>query len=73
MNYLQMIPVIFDIIKAIEAAMPNSPGKEKFDAAFAALTQIFGDLAAQAPQRAALITVFVNGLTVAGIFKKKSA
>jgi hypothetical protein len=68
MNYLTLIPAIFQIVKMIEELMPESKGKEKFDAAVATVASTYGTIAPAVPT---LINNAVTLLNLAGTFKKQ--
>ena len=71
-NILTLIPVIFNVVKMIEQLMPASAGKEKFDAAIATLTQIYGDISGNMPAITSVVNGAVSLLNLAGIFTKKA-
>jgi len=67
MQYVLIIQSLLSLIKAIEAFMPNSSGKEKLDAVLAALEGLYG----QVPNVIPVINTFVATLHATGIFSKK--
>lgn len=71
MNYIQLIQVAVSAVKAIEQLMPDSPGKEKAEAALTMITEILGDISEQVPALLALFTYVVNILRQIGVFKVK--
>ena len=68
---LKIIPVLFEIIKAIEAALPEGgKGKEKLQLVRAFVENIFGDVAEVWPNLEKIITTIVTFLNTTGVFKK---
>lgn len=73
MQYLILIKTFIAAIKTVEQLMPDSKGKEKFDAALAIVSEIVSVADAQIPALQAVATLVVNGLRAAGVFKAKAA
>lgn len=73
MNYLILIKTMLAAIKTVESLMPDSKGKEKFDAAIAIVSEVVGAVDAQLPALETLATTVVNGLRAVGAFKAKAA
>lgn len=71
MNYFQLIPVVVEVIKAVEKLMPEG-GKstEKLAAARALLEAVYGELADNWPKIEALIEFLVGLFNKTGVFKK---
>jgi len=73
MNVITLLQAVFEIVKLIEAALPDSDGKSKFDAAIALIEQQAGDFV---KDKLPLVTTFINGavklLNIIGTFKKKA-
>lgn len=74
MNYfelLKLVPILFDIIKAVEAALPESgKGKEKLQLVREVLQGLFGDLTDMWPKIEKVITTIVTFLNAMGVFRK---
>jgi len=74
MNLLQLlkiIPVLFEIIKSIEAALPEGgKGKEKLQLVRAFVENIFGDISEIWPNLEKIIATIVTFLNTTGVFKK---
>ncbi len=74
MNLLQLlkiIPVLFEIIKSIEAALPEGgKGKEKLQLVRAFVENIFGDISEIWPNLEKIIATIVAFLNTTGVFKK---
>lgn len=72
MNIFVLIPTIIQIVKLIESLMPESKGKEKFDAAMGAAEQVLG--AVTVSQNQGTIGMAINGtvaaLNAAQVFTK---
>jgi hypothetical protein len=68
MNYLLLITTLISAIKDIEALMPASAGKDKFDAAIALVQGVVGDVGPTLPALASIATNVVNALRKAGVF-----
>lgn len=77
MQYVALLlkfgPLIFSTIKAFEAALPDSPGKQKFDSVMAFLTSTETELANAVPTLTTLVNNVVAAYNVSGVFTKKSA
>ena len=73
MNYILVLQTMVSAIKAVEALMPDSPGKDNFDAALVMVTAIVGDVTPLIPALKMVATLVVNGLRSVGIFGKKAA
>ena len=71
MDYKLVLTTLIQAIQAVEILMPESTGKEKFDAAMVMVTAIIGNVEAITPALVAIATLLVNGFRAAGIFKKK--
>jgi hypothetical protein len=69
MNYVTLLSTLISAIHAVEALMPNSPGKEKFDAAITIVQGVVGDVAPIVPQLMTIATTVVNGLRAVGKFQ----
>lgn len=72
MNLLNLLKAIFEIVKLIEAALPDSPGKEKFAAAMELINDKAGEAVAAMPVVATFVNGCVNVLNILGIFRKKT-
>lgn len=72
MNYVLLIKTFISAVKSVEALMPESKGKEKFDAAIAMVEEVFGTLESMIPALLLVATTVVNGLRAAGVFKAKA-
>jgi len=72
MNYLILIRTLIVAIKTVESLMPDSPGKEKFDAAIAIVEGVVGSVTDKLPVLQSLATDVVNALRLAGVFKAKA-
>ena len=72
MNYLQLIPMLIEIIKAIELAMPQSPGKDKFEAVILAVEGVVGSVQTALPQITPVINALVKSFAIVGLFTKKA-
>ena len=66
MNYLLMIKTFLAAVKTIEALMPASPGKEKFDVVMAITEDVVGSVASFAPALTMLATNAVNTYRAVG-------
>jgi hypothetical protein len=73
MNYLVLIPLLIQLISAVEQLMPNAAGSAKFNAVIAAIEQVFGSVASQLPALQAIATSVVNAYNATGVFKKVTA
>lgn len=73
MNFLTLIPVIFEIVRLIEKLLPESKGKEKFDAAFNVVEQVYGVVTDNKDAITKTINTTVALLNATGEFTKKSA
>ena len=72
MNYLLLLKTLVAAVKEIESLMPQSAGKDKFDAAIALVEGVVGDVQALLPQLTPIVSLVVAGLNAAGIFKKSA-
>ena len=72
MNYILTIKTLISAIKAVEALMPASKGKEKFDAALALVEAVVGDVTPIIPALQAIAALVVTGLRATGIFAQKA-
>lgn len=70
MNYITTITTVIDAVKAIEALMPSSTGKDKLDAVLTTISNTVGLIESQIPAITSLIGAIVSILNAAGIFKK---
>ena len=70
MNYRLLITTLIAAIKTVEALMPASSGKEKFDAAIVMVEGVVGELDGLLPALQAVATTVVNGLRAAGVFAR---
>lgn len=73
MNYILLIKTFIAAVKTVEALMPDSKGKEKFDAAIAIVEEVVGSVQTALPALVLLATNVVSGLRESGAFKKKAA
>lgn len=73
MNYKLLIATLIAAIKSVEALMPDSPGKEKFDAAIAMVEGVVGELTELLPALQLVATTVVSGLRAAGVFAVRKA
>lgn len=75
MNIFVLIPTIIQIVKLIEGLMPESKGKEKFDAAMSATEQVLG--AVTVSQNQGAVAMAINGtvaaLNAARVFTAKES
>lgn len=71
MNYLALIPVVFQVVRAIEQLMPNSQGKEKFEAALKMIEQLYNEITVATPVVTPIINTAVALLNLKGEFKKQ--
>jgi predicted butyrate kinase (DUF1464 family) len=71
-NYVLLIKTFIAAVKSIETLMPDSKGKEKFDAAIALVEGVIGDVQPMLPALEAVATMVVNGLRASGVFKAKT-
>ena len=68
---LKLIPVLFEIIKAVESALPEGgKGKEKLQLVRSFIEALFGDVAEMWPNIEKIITNIVAFLNATGVFKK---
>jgi hypothetical protein len=72
MNYLLLIKTFIAAVKSVEALMPESKGKEKFDAAIAMVEDVIGNVQPLIPALLLVATTVVNGLRSVGVFKAKA-
>ena len=72
MNYFNMIRAAIAAIKAVEALMPNSAGKEKADAALILVEEVVGNIGDQMPFLLDFFTHVVDLFNKLGIFQKKT-
>lgn len=72
MNYILLLQTLTGAIKAVEALMPASAGKDKFDAAITLVESVLGPVTSIAPQLEAIATLVVNGLHAVGAFTKST-
>jgi len=72
MNYFLLIKTLFAAVKSIEELMPESPSKDKLDAAIAIIEGVVGTLDNLAPAVKKLINTIVEAFNANGVFKKKA-
>lgn len=72
MNYFVLISTIISAVKAVEALMPASAGKDKLAAVVSIVEGIVGSVAASLPAVEQLVAVVVAGFNAVGLFKKKA-
>lgn len=72
MNYLLLLQTLTGAIKAVEALMPASAGKDKFDAAIMLVESVVGSVAPMLPQLQAIAALVVTGLHAVGAFTKST-
>ena len=72
MNFIILLPIIINAIKAVEELLPNSPGKEKFDFVVQTLETVTGAAVDNLPALEKYVSVIVSMLKVLGIFKAKT-
>lgn len=72
MNYIIAIKTLIEAIKQVEALMPDSQGKEKFDAAVTIVEAVVGSVEPMLPALMGIATIVVNGLRASGQFKAKA-
>jgi hypothetical protein len=72
-NYILLIQTFIQAMKDVEALMPESKGKEKFEAAIEMVENIFGKVTGMIPALLGVATTVVNALRAIGVFKKKAA
>ena len=73
MNYPQIIKAALAAVKTVESIMPDSPSKDKIEAALVMVEGLVGDITAVMP---ALLTLFTQAVTffrAIGVFKAKAA
>ena len=73
MNYVLLIKTALAAIKTVESLMPDSSGKDKFDAMVAIVEEVLGDVSTLLPGLQKLATTAVTALRAAGVFKPKAA
>lgn len=73
MNIFALIPVIFEVVKLVEKLLPDSEGKEKFEAAVSVVEQVYGDISEHKDVVATAINGSVAALNAANVFVKKDA
>lgn len=71
--YLLMIRTFLSAVKTVEALMPNSKGKEKFDAAIVILESVIGKVESYAPALKVLATLAVTTFRATKEFQPKPA
>lgn len=68
---LRIIPILFEIIKAVEKALPEGgKGKEKLSLVREMIESVFGDLSELWPKLEKIIATIVAFLNNTGVFKK---
>lgn len=72
MNYKLLIATFIALMHHVEELMPDSPGKEKFDAVITMLEAVTGDLSAVTPTLLRTATTLVKAWKALGIFKSKT-
>ena len=73
MNYLLLLPIIIQAIKAAEELLPESVGKEKFSFVVDTLEMVSGVAVSNVPALEKYVTVIVTLFKFLGIFQSKSA
>ena len=71
MNYLLLIQTLIAAVKSVEKLMPESAGKDKFDAAIVLVEAIIGDVQPLVPVLMDAATLLVKGFRATGAFEKK--
>lgn len=71
MNYMLLLSTLIAAVKAVEQLMPDSPGKEKFDAAVAMTEAVVGSVSPMIPALLTVATTLVTGFRASGLFTKK--
>jgi hypothetical protein len=71
MNYILLVRTFLEACKAMEQLMPESKGKEKFDAAITMIEQIFGSVETMLPALSMLATLAVSTYRTLGVFRAK--
>lgn len=71
MNYLLIINTLIASIKAVEQLMPDSKGKEKFDAVIVMIESVVGSVSPLLPALEMIATTLVHGFRASGLFTKK--
>lgn len=72
MKTIELIKAFLAAIRVVEQLMPQSPGKEKFDAAVAIVEDALGSVQDKIPALQSLATLAVNALRATGVFKAKT-
>lgn len=71
LELLKMIPVLFEIVRTIEKALPEGgKGKEKLQLVREMFENVFGDVQEMWPKIEKIIATIVNFLNLTGVFKK---
>ena len=71
--YLKIVPALFELIKSVEAALPEgSKGKEKLDLIEKLLESAYTEVSTMWPAISQAIGVIVTFYNAMGIFTKKS-
>jgi hypothetical protein len=71
MQYLQIILVVFEIVKLVEKLLPEKgQGAEKLSLVRTMLEQAMGDVQALWPDIERIVALFVKLANIAGTFKK---
>lgn len=73
MNYAQIIKAALMAVKTVEQLMPDSPSKDKIEAALAMVEGLVGDITAATPGLLTLFTQAVNFFRAVGLFKTKTS
>ena len=68
MPYLTILKTLLAAIKTVEALMPDSPGKDKFDACLTIVSAVAGDVSGILPQITTIVGDVVAGLHAVGLF-----
>jgi hypothetical protein len=66
--YLTILKTLLATIKTVEALMPDSPGKDKFDACISIVSAVAGDVTGILPQLTTIVGDVVDGLHAVGLF-----
>ena len=72
MNYILVINTLIAAVRAVEQLMPDSTGKEKFEAAVTMVEGVVGTITPMIPALSAVATALVTGFRAAGVFAKKA-
>ena len=70
---LKYLGVVLEVVKQVEAALPNTPGATKLKVAVELLTALDEGVKALLPQLTVLINATVSAFNAAGVFKTAGA